>query len=336
MGEITTVGSANIDLIAYAERRPRSGETLPGRQFRISPGGKGLNQAVQVARCGCRSYLVARLGADSFGTTIREHLTRSHVESSLVVNDAAGTGIGHVLVEPDGQYTAVIVANANANLCPEDVDGAAPRFRHGSGLLLQLEVPVETDIYAAAKARKSGAQVFLNAAPARKLPEELLQNIDVLIVNEIEAEMICGIAILNTEKDGLNALKALNEMCPNIVVSLGERGCVAMNAQKEAFYVPGHSVFVRNTIGAGDSFVGALSARTVSGDNFFEAVQYANAAAAAWVSGETSPSPSGSSIATAVSASRRNPIPLRLASDAPRSTSSRNYHAASTGGDKKE
>ena len=236
----------------------------------------------------------------------------SHVQLELVINDAAGTGIGHVLVEPSGQYAAVIVARANGNLCPDDVDRAASHFRRGSGLLLQLEVPIETDVYAAAVARKSGAMVFLNAAPARKLPDELLKNLDVLVVNEIEAEMMSGVTILNVETDGKKALKTLQEMCANVVVSLGERGCVAMNAQGEACHVPGHSVAVRNTLGAGDAFVGALSARSVSGDDLLEAVQHANATAAAWVSGETTVTTSGGSRSAGINASRAVSKSLRL------------------------
>ncbi len=285
MMETITVGSVNIDLMAYASRKPRAGETLLGTRFAMLPGGKGLHQAVQVARSGCASHLVARIGDDAFARIVLDYLRESGVGLEFVVKDPVGTGIGHVLVEPDDQYSAVIVARANSRLSPADVDRASSHFVNGSGLLLQREIPLETNTYAAAKAKKGGGLVFLNAAPAGELPKCLLRNIDVLIVNEIEAEMLCGVAVNDISTDGVRALKALGRMCRSSVISVGARGCLLTDFVGDRWHVPAYSVAVRRTLGAGDAFVGELAVRVMRGNNLLRAAQCANSVAAQWVSG---------------------------------------------------
>lgn len=312
MNEIVTVGSVNIDLMAFASRRPRAGETLPGTGFRMSPGGKGLNQAVQVARSGMSSYLVARIGDDMFGSIILDYLKHSLVGMEFVVKDSAGTGIGHVLVEPNEQYSSVIFAGANSDLSPSDVDKAASHFVEGSGLLLQLEVPIETNVHAASIAKKRGGVVILNAAPAKQLPTDLLRNVDILIVNEIEAEMLCGFEVRNIQSDGLRALMALGKMCRGVVISLGERGCILTDSKGDRWHIPGQHVAVRKTLGAGDVFVGDLAVRVTSDCDLLEAARFANSAAASWVSAGSEVIPSSAAVGHGTSSLNHGSIPKRL------------------------
>lgn len=277
---VVTVGSIHIDLVAYTRRRPKVGETLNGEGFTISAGGKGTNQAIQAALSGAESALVARIGNDVFAPVIHTILAETGVDTTYVIPDDAGTGIGHVVVDGDGDYSAIIVPRASGRLSPADIEHAAPAFARASILLLQLEVPLATCTFAAQLAHKLGMTVFLNAAPAVALPPELAQCVDVLVVNEIEAEMLTGMPLGQPPVNATGAIEALRRTFSNVVISLGEKGVVAAGADGRALALPGHQVSVVNTIGAGDAFIGELAARMAEGTTLLDALPYANAAGA--------------------------------------------------------
>lgn len=276
---VVTVGSINIDLIVRATRRPLAGETFTGESFAIFPGGKGANQAVQTALSGARSFMVARLGGDVFAPIFYQLFAETGVDAQYVVEDEVDTGVGHVVVDTHGDYSTIIVARANGNLSPQDIiDKATPAFAGSQILLLQLEVPLPTVTYAAQKARQMGLTVFLNAAPALPLPPELLNCVDVLIVNEIEAQMLAeGTLVLSTPTIDL-WLRQLSAGLRDVVITLGSQGAIAMDRYGQQYQSSGHAVEVVNTIGAGDAFVGELAARVSEGMTLAEALPYANAA----------------------------------------------------------
>lgn len=285
---VVTVGSIHIDLVAYTTRRPHVGETFRGVDFTVSAGGKGANQAIQAALSGAPSYLVARMGNDLFAPLIQKTLTDAGVDTTYVGADAAGTGVGHVLVDGDGDYTAVIVPRANSNLGVADVERAAPAFAQAGVLLLQLEVPLAITLFAAQMARRMGLTVFLNAAPAVPLPDALLESVDVLVLNEIEAEMLSGIPRGEPIASARRALDVLHRRVPQVVISLGALGVLAADGRDRPRYLPAHRVPVVNTVGAGDAFIGELAARMAEGMPLLDALPFANAAGALAVTQATS------------------------------------------------
>lgn len=285
---VVTVGSIHIDLVAYTTRRPHVGETFRGVDFTVSAGGKGANQAIQAALSGAPSYLVARMGNDLFAPLIQKTLTDAGVDTTYVGADAAGTGVGHVLVDGDGDYTAVIVPRANSNLGVADVERAAPAFAQAGVLLLQLEVPLAITLFAAQMARRMGLTVFLNAAPAVPLPDALLESVDVLVLNEIEAEMLSGIPRGEPIASARRALDVLHRRVPQVVISLGALGVLAADGRGRPRYLPAHRVPVVNTVGAGDAFIGELAARMAEGTPLLDALPFANAAGALAVTQATS------------------------------------------------
>ena len=277
---IVTVGSLNIDLAVWTSRRPQAGETFSGEKFTIGFGGKGGNQAIQAALSGAHSYLAARLGNDLFAPLIYAALDNAQVDRAYVQEDPAGTGIGHLVIDAQGDYSTVIIARANGNLGAEDIERAAPAFAASQVLLLQLEIPLPSVIYAAQTARRMGLQVFLNAAPARRLPPELLAAVDVLIVNEIEAAMLSGLPIDLSPQSLAAALNRLQCDVPNVVITLGAGGVIAQDNHRRRISMAGHPVEVVNTVGAGDALIGELAVRMAGGEELCTALPYANAAGA--------------------------------------------------------
>ena len=278
---VVTVGSINIDLVVKSTRRPLAGETFPGESFAIYVGGKGANQAVQAALSGVTSYMVARAGADVFAPLVMELFDQTGVDRTFVTTDPVGSGIGHVVVDAQGDYSTVIVARANGNLAPADIDHAAAAFSDSQVLLLQLETPLPTVRYAAAKAHSLGLRVCLNAAPALAIPPDLLAFVDLLVVNTIEAQMLLGErAPLSDLAAVRSAATALADGARDVVVTLGALGAVALTRNGHWHAQAGYTVPVVNTISAGDAFVGELAARMAEGMALDQALRYANAAGA--------------------------------------------------------
>jgi ribokinase len=278
--EVVVFGSLHLDIMVQAPGRPRLGETMVGQGWSMKEGGKGGNQAVEAARHGARTAMVGAVGADDFGQRLLAHLGQHRVGTEAVrVVPGAASGMSVALVEPQGDYGAVIVSGVNLSLGSEAVAAAAALIGGARWLLLQNEVPEEANIAAAQAAHLGGARVMLNAAPMRGLPLALLSQVDILVVNAVEAEALCDMP-LETAAAAAQAANALLGLVPCAIVTAGGHGLAVAARDGGQDTVPAHDVVVCSTHGAGDAFVGALGARLAAGVSLREAVRYANAAAA--------------------------------------------------------
>ena len=270
-------GSLHLDVIVGAPHLPRLDETVVGTEVTHAFGGKGGNQAVAAARMGARTTMAGRVGSDAFGTQLLTALASSDVDHSQVLTTQGASGMSVAIIEPTGDYGAVIVSAANLEIDPERVT-----IPPGTSILiLQNEIPEAVNIAVANKAREAGAQVILNAAPARPMGSDMLALVDILIVNAIEAADMLGVS--DADLDPWGAARDLAKLGPNkIIVTLGGRGLVIFD--DEAALYPGHKVTLISTHGAGDAFIGALGARLAQGVPLNDASAFAQAAAALHVS----------------------------------------------------
>ncbi|MFO1036647.1 MAG: PfkB family carbohydrate kinase [Geminicoccaceae bacterium] len=275
--DVVVLGSLHLDVMVDAPALPRRGETAVGTGWGFKCGGKGGNQAIEAARQGARTAMVGRVGDDDFGRRLLANLIAAGVDRAAVRVDAgAGSGMSVAIREAAGDYGAVIVSGVNLRLDGSDVAAATERLRPGGVLMLQNEVPDAANVAAAAAASAKGARVILNAAPARELPGPLGAQIEILLVNEIEAEMLAGTA---DPVEAAGRLAILNRVA---IVTAGAAG-LAVAGRGQRFELAGHRVQVASTHGAGDAFAGALAARLAKGEPLRDAVAFANAAAAAVV-----------------------------------------------------
>lgn len=274
---VVVVGAFNLDLVFWAERRPRRGESLAGQRFAMFAGGKGFNQAVAAARLGAQVTMIGRLGTDAFAEPMLQTLAAEGIDADYVVRDPEeGTGVASPLVEADGSNSIVFIPRANMRLTPADVEAAEPAIRAANVLLFQLETPADASLRAAQLAHEGGALVVFNPAPAIPFPEPLWQACDVLVPNEVEAAMLSGRPAGDPAHAARNLLKKGVQF---VVVTLGEEGALLVTEDGEQHFSP-HEVQVVDSVAAGDAFCGALAVRLAEGAPLPEAVRFANAAGA--------------------------------------------------------
>ncbi|GAA3428285.1 ribokinase [Streptosporangium sandarakinum] len=267
---ISVFGSANMDLVAYTPVVPKRGETVTGRAFAAVPGGKGANQAVAAARAGADVAFMGAVGDDAFGPVVRETLGSAGVDVSRLRVVPGSSGVAHIVVDDDGGNSIIVVPGANGAVTAPSAEDLAVIAR-SDALLLQLELPMEAVVSAARQAR---VPVVLTPAPARELPRELLDAVDLIVPNEHEAEALTGLA------DPLEAMEALLELVPEAVITLGAEGALYGSRAGGRLRVPAVPVRAVDTTAAGDTFVGALAVARAEGRPQEEALRFAAAAAA--------------------------------------------------------
>jgi ribokinase len=277
---IVVVGSSNTDMIIRVPRIPRAGETLLGGEFLTAAGGKGANQAVGAARAGGKVAFIARVGRDAFGDQAIAGLLRDGIDVSRVFRDKlTPSGVALIFVAQDGENSIAVAGGANAKLSPSDVKKAAGVIRSAGLLVAQLETPLATVTAAVELAVKAGVPVILNPAPARPLPNSLLERISILTPNETEAELLTGIKVTDAAAAAKACSKLRSRGVGIVILTLGERGAFLADANGQRL-VPGFKVKTVDSTAAGDIFNGALSVALAEGKAVFDAVRFANAAAA--------------------------------------------------------
>ncbi|WP_179298003.1 ribokinase [Mesorhizobium carmichaelinearum] len=282
---VTVFGSLHYDIMVDAPDRPRKGETVTGHAWQPKCGGKGGNQAVSAARAGARSAMIGAVGDDDFGRALLANLDRGGIDRRFVrVAAGAGSGMSVAIFDAGGDYGAVIVSGSNLTLGDADIASASGMIAQTTVLLLQNEVPEAANIAAARAAKAQGGRVLLNAAPARKLSDELIALVDILVVNAIEAEFLAGVSVVETLDGAAQAARLLANLCPVAIVTAGGEGVACCERTGEAFAIPAIPVKLVSTHGAGDEFVGALAAALTRGEGMRAAVTAANAASALLVS----------------------------------------------------
>ena len=254
--DVVVVGSANLDLVANLEHLPLPGQTLIASGYAEYPGGKGVNQAVACARMGAKTSFVGCVGGDDAGVLLRSVLEQEGIDTSHLRTVGVPTGRAFINVDSHGENAIVVVAGANAEVGIED-NFFIPNSRV---VLAQLEVPLETIAVAFSQARNSGAVTVLNPAPARVIPQSLLQLVDIVVPNE-------------TESGELGGTKALFDLGVNTVVTtLGADGA-SIETTSSTTHIDPHKVTPVDTVGAGDAFIGATCAELSRGASIEDAAR---------------------------------------------------------------
>nr|CCC94711.1 unnamed protein product [Trypanosoma congolense IL3000] len=288
---IVVVGSSFVDYIAYVDHLPQVGETLKSRSFKKGFGGKGANQAVCVGRLGGNVAMVSAVGGDGDGAEYITNFKENDVDVSCVYRmEDSSTGIAMIFVDTNTSHNEIVVSpNATKCLTVDYLRERSERYNGFLGakcrfLICQNEIPLETTLDVLKEAHTRGIYTIFNAAPAP--PKEdvttirpFLQFVSLFCVNEVEATMITGIEV----RDSQSAIVATKEMqrlgVRDVVTTLGENGYVICEKDCEPRHVSSLQVKAVDSTGAGDCFVGAMVYYLSLGKSLDEACRYANVVA---------------------------------------------------------
>ncbi|KAI7836988.1 hypothetical protein COHA_009170 [Chlorella ohadii] len=278
---IAVAGSVNADLVFSLQRVPRAGETLAARALAVHPGGKGGNQAAAAARLGVPTKLVAQLGSDAQAHMLRAALDSYGVDKQLVREVEGPSGTAVILLEEDGDNR--IILHGGANTAPWALSGAAQAAISSAGaVLLQREIPEAVNTQVAQIAHAAGVPVVLDAGgSADPICPDLLSCLSVLSPNETELSNLTGMPTETEEQIVAAAQRLRGQGVASVLVKLGSRGSLLVDAQGEVWREPARKVErVVDTTGAGDCFTAAFAVAVLEGKPYREAMRFATAAAA--------------------------------------------------------
>ena len=256
---IAVVGSAMMDLTAYAEILPEPGQTLAGQLFTTGFGGKGANQAVMAAHCGAEVHFIGKLGKDVFGQAIADNFVKVGIDSQFVETSQTPNGVAHIWVDGNGENRIIIIPGANHEIEIAKAVEAINSIKDLAVVVAQCEIKQEVTLAAFKAAKARGCVTILNPAPYQEISAELLALCDWIIPNETEFRELHG--ELPTSDDVLKNFRPGK----NSIVTLGSQGAVYISPDGQLTKVAAPKVTAVDTTGAGDAFVGTFAFSLASG-----------------------------------------------------------------------
>lgn len=277
--EIVVVGSTNVDMVARVAHLPLPGETIGEAEYSVAYGGKGANQAVAAAKAGGHVTFVSYLGEDVYTDALLASFKEAGINTEYIRKlRGVSTGVALIFVSEAGENSIAVAPGANGLLQGDGVRELFPLIERAGVLVLQLEIPFPTVTALVEYAHSVGTKVVLNPAPAKKIPLDLLRQVDVLILNETEAAFITGKSFQEAEAMDM-AQYLCGEGVQTVILTLGKKGSVVAG-KGLAESIPSYKVKAVDTTGAGDTFCGAFVARWMEGSDVLASVRFATAAAA--------------------------------------------------------
>jgi ribokinase len=280
MGQILVVGSINMDIINHVVHHPQPGETIKGTGTEYSPGGKGANQAAAASLSGGEVSMIGAVGQDAFGSELIANLRKYGVQTNKMMLKTGNSGMAFITVDQNGENHIILSEGANGKLTAEDIESSFLDYKGFRAVLLQNEIDWAATEYVIRTASQQGVHVYLNPAPARSLPDDVIPLIGTLILNESEAEMISGLSVKTEEQAKAAAEFLVNKGIGRVILTLGSKGALCLDQEKNEYRVAAYSVSVVDTTAAGDTFIGAFAAASESGGSLEECLHFASAAAA--------------------------------------------------------
>ena len=278
---VVIIGSSNMDLIIYSEKLPKSGETVTGGNYEQHLGGKGANQALACTRAGSKTYFIAKIGKDDFGSLMVSKLLKEGTQVEYIIKDDKNpSGVAFIMVDKNGENMISVAPGANALLKPEELKKLSVLIKNASVILVQMEIPIETISQIFKIASEGKALKILNPAPLKKIPLHILNLIDIIIPNEGELYQMNKLYELGNfeeEQRILDASRNLAKLGPKIVITtLGSKGCkIFQSTTDEIIQIDAPRVNAVDTVGAGDCFNGILASYLSKGEELTNAVKYA-------------------------------------------------------------
>ena len=222
---------------------------------------------------------VTALGNDMYASMLKEHYSKEGIATDQIIIDTQNpTGTALILVAENAENCIAVAPGANGALSIAHIEQISKTLEGADMVVTQAEIPYETIKQVALMAHRKGIKIMFNPAPACYIDSELMHIIDILVVNESEAQYISNSSIEGDNIDQI-AQKLRDAGAKAVIITLGHRGSY-LKTESEAYFIPSYPVKAVDTTAAGDVFCGALAVACVNGCINSDALRFASAAAA--------------------------------------------------------
>lgn len=265
MGKVLVIGSVNVDIVTFTDKRPKVGETLLGNSYKLLPGGKGANQAIAASRIENNVDMICATGNDRFRKLVLDNFTKNNIRQNFIETiENANTGMANIIVS-ESDNSIIVVTGANYKLSKEMIEKHTNLILESEIVLLQLEIELEVVEYIVDLCYKNNIKVILNPAPARKISSSTIEKVTYITPNETEFEYL----FTGSEEE------LLNEYPNKLIITKGQDGVIFHNGY-EVKSIPTIKVNPVDTTGAGDTFNGILAALIANNYILEDAIELAS------------------------------------------------------------
>ena len=271
MGSIIVLGSLHYDIYIQSSSIPKIGETVLANEWFSKLGGKGANQAVALRKEINNVKFVSAIGYDSFSDFLLKKLNEARLSTDYISKIKGDSGVSVAISNQSGDYSAVVVSGVNLEI-PEVLLYNNNLWKDASFLMIQNEIKEEINIVAAKEAKKRNIKVFFNAAPAKKINYKLFECVDILLVNEIEAQQL----IQDNSSNFDTIASKLSNIVSKVIITLGSDGVMLCEKDNKPIHIKGYSVNVKSAHGAGDYFAGKFLLDFIRNNDFEKSIRLAN------------------------------------------------------------
>mgnify|MGYP001367293083 FL=1 len=268
---ILVLGSLHYDIFIESDKIPEVGETVLGKKWYPKLGGKGANQATSLVKENINVNFASAVGNDDFSKFLISELKKNNISDSYLTKIIGASGMSVAISNKQGNYSAIVISGANLQIS-KNIFTNDNLWKNCSFLMIQNEIKEEINIAAAIEAKKRNVRIFFNAAPAKKINNDLFELVDILIVNEIESQQL----LETTSTDFKSQAQQLSNYISKIIITLGDKGVVYTEKNKQPNHIKAHSVNVKSAHGAGDYFSGKFISNFIKTNNFADSINIAN------------------------------------------------------------
>lgn len=263
---------------------PQVGDIVAGGKFVICPGGKGANEAIAASRLGGSVSLITKTGNDLFGRQAKQMFSSEGIRTDYIFSDANNpSGVALIMVNNAGEKYISLAQGSITTLSLEEIDKTRSEIMDAKVLLIELETPIETALYAARIASESGVPVIINPSPQQTLPDELFSLASIMIPNRSEASKLTGVDVNDFDSAEEAARKLADKGVETVIITMGHRGALMLR-DEETHIIEAFDADVKDTSGAGDVFCAAVCVAISENKDLLSAMKMASAAAALQVS----------------------------------------------------
>ena len=279
LNSIVVLGSLHYDIFIKSNSIPKIGETVLAEKWYPKLGGKGANQAVALNKELINVKFISAIGDDFFSEFLLKRLKEENISLDNISKVKGNSGISVAISNKSGDYSAVVVSGVNLEI-PESILYDNNLWKDASFLMIQNEIKEEMNLIAAKEAKKRNIKVFLNAAPAKKINYTLFEFVEILIVNEIEAQQLSEDYSSNFD----TIAKKLSNLVSKVIITLGPNGVILGEKDNIPIHIKGHLVNVKSAHGAGDYFAGKFLIDFIKNNDFKNSIRVANKKTAEFIS----------------------------------------------------